>query len=322
MPKQKKPHIVVIGGGTGIFTVLSALKDYPVNLTAIVSMADDGGSTGVLRDQYGVLPPGDVRKALIALAQSSHVMRSLFNYRFDHGDFKGHSFGNLFLSALERVTGNFTHAVKEAAKILYIKGEVIPVTLANTRLYAKLADNTIIAGETNIDIPKTAIRAPIKRVWLAPSAGINPDARRAIERADGIIIGPGDLYTSIIPNLLVKGVRQAIKKSKAKKIYIANLMTKRGETEHLKAPDFVTEVEKHIGRGVLDFAVFNKRKPALKVVERYHKEGSEFIDPSDLDSGARKPKYVLADLLDRGSFARHDPRKKLAKIILSLVGDN
>lgn len=319
MIKSKKPNIAVIGGGTGVFAVLTALKDHPVELTAVVSMADDGGSSGILRDQYGVLPPGDIRKALVALAPESHTLRHLFNYRFDRGDFNGHSFGNIFLSALERVTGSFASSVGQAAKILNIKGRVVPVTLDNTRLYAELTDGAIVVGETNIDIPKVAARAAIKTVWLKPRARMNPEAGRALIAADFIIIGPGDLYTSVIPNLLVRGVPEAIKKSRAKKIYIANLMTKRGETDHLKATDFTAEVEKYVGRGVLDFAVFNNRRPALKVIKRYRKEGSEFIDPSDLDLRARKPKYVLADLLDSGSFARHDPRRKLAKVILSLV---
>lgn len=319
MTKKKNPSIVVIGGGTGIFTVLTALKKYPVSLAAVVSMADDGGSTGVLRDQYGVLPPGDIRKALVALAEAGPTLRRLFNYRFSSGDFRGHAFGNIFLSALEKITGDFASAVEEAARLLQIRGRVIPVTLADTRLYAKLHDGEIIHGETNIDIPKNKLRSPIRKVWLKPEAKINPRAHKAIAEADLIVIGPGDLYTSLIPNLLVHGVVSSVRQSPAKKVFVANLMTKPGETAHLKAGDFVPEIEKYLGRGVVDFAVFNREKPKLPVLMRYRRAGSEFIDPRGLDLTREKPRYVLANLLDSGKFARHSPRNKLARVILGLL---
>ncbi|MBI2055550.1 MAG: YvcK family protein, partial [Candidatus Sungbacteria bacterium] len=297
----------------------TALKKYPVSLMAVVSMADDGGSTGVLRDQYGVLPPGDIRKSLVALAEAGPTLRRLFNYRFGSGDFRGHAFGNIFLSALEKITGDFASAVDQASRLLQIRGRVIPVTLDDTRLYAELRDGEIIRGETNIDIPKNELRAPIRKVWLKPEANINPQARKAMAEADLIVIGPGDLYTSLIPNLLVRGVASAMKQSRAKKIFVANLMTKPGETAHLKAADFVPEVERYLGRGIIDFAVFNKERPKLRVLKRYRRAGAEFIDPRGLDLARKKPKYVLADLLDSGKFARHSPREKLARVILKLI---
>ncbi len=311
-------NIVTIGGGTGSFVVLSALKKYPVHLSAIVTMADDGGSTGMLRDQYGVLPPGDVRRALVALSESSDTLRDLFNYRFEEGGLHGHSFGNLFLSALEKMTGSFDLALREASRILNINGEVIPVTLDDVRLYAKLEDGRTLRGETRIDVPTGSYRARIEKVWLEPEARMNPSVKRVLHNADLIIIGPGDLYTSLIPNLLVQDVAQAIAKSKAKKVYVGNLMTKFGETQEFAAEDFIMEIERYLGEGVLDFAVFNNRKPPPAVLARYKKEKSEFVDASGLPSRRGKMKYVLADLLDSGSFARHSPRKKLAEVLLNL----
>lgn len=329
MPFSQKHNVVVIGGGTGTFMVISALKEYPLDLTAVVSMADDGGSTGILRDQYGVLPPGDVRRALVALSQESETLRELFNYRFENGGLAGHSFGNIFLSALEKIKGNFASAVLEASRVLNVRGRVLPVTLGNVRLHARLSDGKVIKGETNIDIPKTKMRAKIEKVWLSPPAKINKDAKKAISEADLIVMGPGDLYTSLIPNLLVKGVPEAIKKSKAKKVYICNLMTKFGETHNFKAEDFTDEIEKYLGRGVLDYVIFNNKKPHAKVLARYKKEKAEFIEPPIVRSHALPAgrsasnnnglKYILADLLDDGPFIRHNPRQKLARVLTSLL---
>lgn len=299
--------------------VLSALKKYPVNLSAIVTMADDGGSTGMLRDQYGVLPPGDIRRALVALSEPGETLRNLFNYRFKEGGLHGHSFGNLFLSALEKVTGNFDSALREASRILNIRGEVVPVTLDDVRLYAELEDGRVLRGETKIDIPTDSYRARIEKVWLEPEARMNPSVKRVLHAADLIVLGPGDLYTSLIPNLLVKGVAQAIAESKAKKVYVANLMTKFGETGGFRAEDFLREIEKYLGEDVLDFAVFNKKKPSAAVLTRYKKEKSEFVDTRGLPPKRGKIKYVLADLLDSGNFVRHSSRGKLAEILLSLI---
>lgn len=315
---KRKKRVVVIGGGTGTFVVLGALKNYPIELSAIVSMADDGGSTGVLRDEYGVLPPGDIRRALVALSESSKTLRDLFNYRFTKGGLAGHSFGNLFLGALEKTTGSFARAVKEASRLLNIKGEVIPVTLDNVRLYAKLKNGEIIKGEKNIDIPKTKSRASIEKVWLKPKAKLNPDARQVIQKANLIIIGPGDLYTSLIPNLLVGGLSSEIRRSRGKKVYIGNLMTKFGETDNFTAFDFVEEIEKYLGKGVLDYVIFNSKKPSSKILNIYKKEKAEFVYPPFFDKEIKKPKYILADLINSKIPLRHNP-KKLAKVILSII---
>ncbi len=314
---------MVIGGGTGTFMVLSALKNYDLNLTAVVSMADDGGSTGILRDQYGVLPPGDIRRALVALSRNSGILRELFNFRFEGGDFKGHNFGNIFLSALEKINGNFGLAVKEASKILNIEGSVLPVTLDNVRLNARLESGDLVCGETRIDIPKKGkTRARISKVWLRPRANINPEAIGVFKKADLIILGPGDLYTSLIPNLLVKGIAEVIRKSPAKKVFVCNLMTKFGETDDFCAEDFISEIEKYLGAGVLDYAIFNNKKPHTKILARYKKEKAEFITPPVVQHRMldnNKPKFILADLLDDGPFIRHNPRKKLAKVLTKLI---
>lgn len=316
---KKRKNFVVIGGGTGTFTVLSALKKYPVNLSAVVSMADDGGSTGVLRDQYGALPPGDIRRALVALSEESGTMRKLFEYRFENGDFAGHSVGNLFLSALEKITGNFAGAVEEASKILNVKGSVIPVTLDNIRLCAELCDGTLIKGETNIDIPKVGKkRSPIKKVWLEPKAELYDVARKAILNADVIVIGPGDLYTSLIPNLLVSGMPEAIAESKAKKVFVCNLMTKFGETDGFKAMKFFREAEKYIGKHILDFMLINIVRPLPRILKEYKKEGSEFVDFSTLVYMSTRPQFILEDIISEGELVRHDS-VKLAKILFSLV---
>src|SRR3990167_1058978 len=211
--------VVVIGGGTGVFTVLSGLKEYEYELSAIVTMADDGGSTGILREEFGILPPGDIRRALVALSTSDNkILSDLFNYRFKEGaGLRGHNFGNLLLTALERITGSFSSAIAEAGKILSVEGTVIPVTLEKSRLMAELENGKIIKGEMNIDIPSHDGHLKIKRVWLEPNANLNAEAKRALLEADAIVLGPGDLYTSLMPNLLIKGFREALRASKAKK---------------------------------------------------------------------------------------------------------
>lgn len=315
---KKKLKIAVIGGGTGIFPVLSGLKKYPVEITAIVSMADDGGSTGILREEFGILPPGDVRRALVALSFEEELLCKLFNYRFEKGSLKGHNFGNIFITALCKIfNDDFEKAIEATGKILNIKGKVIPVTLGKAKLYARLEDGSLIVGETNIDIPKHDGNLKLEKVFLKPSCKINPRAKKAIFEADILVIGPGDIYTSIIPNLLVKGVKEAIKKSKAKKVYILNLMTKFGETNGFCAIDFVNEVEKYLGENVLDFVILNKKRPPEKILKKYGKKKAFFVEYSKEDFKDRPFKIIEADLLRRGEFLRHDPQK-IAKVIYSL----
>jgi uncharacterized cofD-like protein len=318
----KKRRVVVIGGGTGVFVVLSALKNLPIHLSAIITMADSGGSTGILREEFGILPPGDVRRALIALSHSDNkILAKLFNYRFNESYFlDGHSFGNLFLTALERITGDFQKAILEAGKILNISGEVIPVTLQHCHLLAKLKNGQIIYGEAAIDRRKEKNPSPIKTIWLQPAVKINPLARDAISKADIIIIGPGDLYTSILPNFLVKGVKEAVKKSRAQKIFITNIMTKKGETDNFTTADFIRVFEKFVGRDILDYVLINTRKPDRKRIKKYQEEGSRFVKIVLDKNLLLKYKIIKTDLLRNKGLLRHDPIKlkdALEKIIYS-----
>ncbi|PIR69418.1 MAG: hypothetical protein COU47_03545 [Candidatus Niyogibacteria bacterium CG10_big_fil_rev_8_21_14_0_10_46_36] len=319
---SKKKNIVVIGGGTGTYTVLSGLKKYPVTLSAIISMADDGGSTGLLREEFGMLPAGDVRRALVALSpQENEFLARLFTYRFKEGGMNGHSFGNLILTALERTTGSFESAVEKAAELLDVHDNyVIPVTLSNVRLFAELEDGSVIQGETNIDIPKHDGTLKITRVWLEPKARANIKAVRAIKRADLIVIGPGDLYTSIIPNLLVSGVQKALLESKARKIYVMNLMTKFGETHGFVAQDFIHTIESYLEPGFFDAILVNTGKPQEKVLKKYRTEQAYMVDNyfERTKPGYRgKSKLIKAPFIRGSDLVRHDT-KKLAETIYKL----
>jgi uncharacterized cofD-like protein len=325
-----KPKIVVIGGGTGSFIVLSGLKSYPVQLSTIVTMMDSGGSTGKLRDQLGVLPPGDLRQALVALSESELIWRKLFTYRFDNGDLDGHSFGNLFLSALEKITGSTEKAISYATELLKTRGEVIPVTLENTVLCAKYADGTTLEGETKID-NATEPRARINYMYLHPTAQITPNAKEKIQKADYLIFGPGDLYTSIIPNLLVDGVTEAIHKSKAKKIMLVNLMTKLGQTDCYRASDFVSELCKYLGGVDFDYIFVNNKRPPKALVDWYRRSGDAEVVKDDLGyKKSSNAKIIRADLLSKTkyeqslsdrikrSLIRHDP-EKVARALIKVV---
>lgn len=316
MAQSKKfSKVVVIGGGTGVFSVLVGLRKYPLNLSAVVSVADDGGSSGVLREEFGILPPGDIRRALVALSGSDRILSDLFNYRFEEGGLKGHTFGNIMLTALERITGDFESAVNEAGRILGSAGRVIPVTRSNVRLAAKLENGSVIKGETNIDIPKHDGRLKIVEVFLEPKAEPNKNAVEAIRGADLIVVGPGDLYTSVIPNLIVPGIAEAIRTSKGKKVYVVNIMTKLGETTGFSAADFLRTIEKYLGRAALDYAIINTKHPTPERLRHYEKESAEFVEAGKLP---RKPISIAGDFLRRKGFVRHDP-DTLAKILVSLL---
>ena len=316
---ESPPRVVVIGGGTGSFSVLSGLKKYPLDLTAIISMADNGGSTGILREEFGILPPGDIRRALVALSGAEESLSRLFTYRFPKGSLKGHSCGNLLLTALTNMrNGNFEMAVRDMEKILAVKGRVIPVTLMDANLYAEIENGKIIAGETSIDIPQHDGHLKIEKVYLQPNCLINPCAQEAIQKADLIVIGPGDLYTSIIPNLLVKGVPEAIKKNRGRKVYVSNIMTKFGETNGFKGKDFVCEIEKYLGDNVLDIVIFNNNCPDKKRIQEYEKEEAQFVswEPESF----RKSKFEIQekDLLRESGFIRHDP-SKISRVLWQIL---
>lgn len=310
---MKKQKIVTIGGGSGSFMVLSGLRKLPIELSAVVSMTDDGGSSGVLRDELGVLPPGDVRQCLVALSKSSQTLRELFNYRYPRGGFKGHTFGNLFLSTLEKVTGGFDSAVAEAGRILRIKGRVYPVTLDNTRLVALLKDGRKIEGEDKI-YRNTADLINIKKLRLKSKASINPQLKKVIEQADKIIINPGDLYSSIIPNFLVTGVRQALSKSRAKIICVGNIMTKPGHTDGFTLVDFIRQMEKYIGKNMIGYAMYNKQKPGETLLKKYLRQGETLVQPGDT-SQLPKIKFLGYNLLSRKATAHSDAMANFRSVI-------
>ncbi|MBI2677029.1 MAG: YvcK family protein [Candidatus Yanofskybacteria bacterium] len=312
-------NIVTIGGGTGTFVVLSALKNFDFNLSAIVSMCDDGGSTGKLRDDYGVLPPGDIRRSLVALSSATKSLRRLFDFRFKGGELDGHSLGNLFLTALEKTEGTFHKAVATASEVLNVKGRVIPVTLNNVRLQAELENGKVISGETNIDIPKHNPELKIAKVFLRPEARANPEALEAIKKADLVVVGPGDLYTSIVPNFLVGNIAKAVRFSKARKIFVCNLMTKNGETNNFSVVDFVSVLERHLGRDVLNYVLVNSKRPGSIRLKRYAEEKAQLVTLSrDYKNQLNKTEVLKANLLTKSGLIRHDP-KKLASQILNLL---
>jgi len=313
MGERKRPKIVVLGGGTGSYNVLRGLKAYPVDLTAVVSTMDSGGSTGRLRDEFGFLPPGDLRRCLVALSRDDGLLRTLFEYRFNKGQgLNGHSFGNLFLTVLRDLTGSDASAIREAAKLLHVRGQVLPVTITNCQLGAILENEQVVVGETNISVPKHDHHLRIKKLFIVPHASIFKEAEKAILEADKVVIGPGDLYTSLLPNIIVRGVKPALARSKAKKIYVCNIMTKKGETTGFSAGDFLRELERYLGRGIIEAVVCNDRRPPAPLLRRYAAEGAEFVEPPRGDKRVR-----TADVLGGKDLARHDP-EKLAKVLISL----
>ncbi len=269
MTKSDK-KIVVIGGGTGSFTLLKSLKNYFTDITALVNMADDGGSTGILRDELGVLPPGDVRQCLVALSNSEQI-RDLFNYRFEEGTFEGHAFGNIFMAALEKMTGNFTEGVELASRILNISGRVEPVILNNVQLCMKTAEGEVVRGESKITESGFASSRP--DLWLEPNPKVNPEALFALQKADIVVIAPGNLYSSLAPALLVPEISSAIQASNALKLYVSNLVTKPEQTDGFTVNDFVEEIERFIGAQCIDVVLYNNVKPTKQLLDVYASQG-------------------------------------------------
>jgi uncharacterized cofD-like protein len=262
--------VVVIGGGTGSFTLLSSFKNYTHSITALVNMVDDGGSTGILRDELGVLPPGDIRQCLVALSNEPSL-REVFNYRFDRGSLKGHALGNLFLTALEKMSGNFAEGVELASRILNITGSVEPITLTNVRLVANDKTGKEVKGQYEITDKELQVDHP--KLWLEPEAVANPKALKAIKEADVIIIAPGNLYGSLAPALIVPGIGHALQRSNAKKVYVCNLVTKPGQTDNFTVKDFADEIERFAGGHFLDIVLYNTEKPNDDLLRKYAKDG-------------------------------------------------
>ncbi len=323
--ERRKKRVVVIGGGTGTYTALRGLKKYPFALTAIVGMSDSGGSTGRLRDELGVLPPGDVMRCLVALSSSSRQMRTLMDYRFDKGGLSGHKFGNLFLSALEKMTGSFDAAVETASTLLRINGRVVPVTLDRVDLVAQVGAR-VVHGEEKIQMTK--LNGALKKLWLEPAGRANPKALDAIREADVIVIGPGNFYASLVTNLLVKGIPEAIRKSHAKKVFVCNLMTKLEHTKNYSVADYTALLETYL-RSKVDVVIYNDKKPSPQLLKRYAREGDTLTSWEDLPEGrtllGSNLLSSLAPLSKTGtpkvesSLVRHDP-KRLAALIAKIAG--
>ncbi|MGA8221103.1 MAG: gluconeogenesis factor YvcK family protein [Candidatus Acidiferrales bacterium] len=318
-------RIVALGGGTGLSTVLRGLKEFiagskkerarlPIaDLAAVVTVTDDGGSSGRLRREYQVLPPGDIRNCMVALSKDELLLGKLFQYRFPAGrGLEGHSFGNLFLTALTNVTGDFPKAVREAAQVLAIRGRIFPSTAQNVTLEAELEDGKVVSGETNISKSPKRIR----RVRLVPRR-VRPLAEvlEAIREADLILVGPGSLYTSIIPNLLVDDMAETILRARATCVYIANLMTQPGETEHYSVADHVRAVYEHTRPGLFDFVVINRTRVTPRLLRRYEAQGAEPVQPSFKELKRMGLSYVTGDVLHQDGVIRHD-HSRLAHLLL------
>lgn len=319
---NRKNRICCIGGGTGLFNLLIGLKKIPDTLlTSIVSMSDDGGSSGRLRESFGVLPPGDVRRSLVALSNAPEFMYDVMQYRFKKGgSLSGHNFGNLFLTVLAEVKGSMSEAVKGLGDILNIQGIVLPVTSKSSMLCAEFEDGTVIRGESNIDLGKNRnLEIPIKKIWHEPKVKCEIEVVAAIIFSDLIIIGPGDLYTSVITNLLVNNVPEAITKANSKKVYICNLMTKPGETSYFDASDHIKEIIKYLRDDLLDFTIISDTFLSKKAKGKYAKKGQFPVEIGDLNRLRQltKSRIIITDVGHETDLVRHDSSKlkiEIAKI--------
>ncbi|NLN53630.1 MAG: YvcK family protein [Firmicutes bacterium] len=308
--------VAALGGGTGLSTLLRGLKNYTTRLAAIVSVADDGGSSGRLRENLGMLPPGDIRNCLLALANTEPLLEQVFQHRFQTGEgLAGHNLGNLFLAALTEEFG-FEKAIRVASRVLAVRGEVLPVTLAELNLVAELTDGRIIYGQSSI--PQAG--GTIKKLSLEPAeAEIYPAARKAILAAQLVIVGPGSLYTSILANLLVPGVVQALRATTAHKIYVCNVMTQRGETDNYSAADHLRVLEQHVGKGLFDTVLINNNlQIPAPLLQKYAAEGAVPVQPDVWRLQKMGVRVVACDLLSQEELVRHDP-KKLATAIFTEI---
>ncbi|MFC1667309.1 uridine diphosphate-N-acetylglucosamine-binding protein YvcK [Candidatus Omnitrophota bacterium] len=313
---EKGPKIVVIGGGTGLSVLLHGLKEYSSNITAVVTVADDGGSSGRLREQFGILPPGDIRNCLVALADAEPLMRELFQFRFgNESELKGHSFGNLFITALSKITGDFEKALKESSKVLNIRGRVVPSTFDKVQLVADHQNGQRIKGETKIVEQKS----PIRKVSLDPvSCKPSKESFEAIDEADIIVLGPGSLYTSVIPNLLVSGISERIANSKAPKVYVCNVMTQPGETDNYTAFDHLSTIIMHTHPDIVTNCIVNIGSVPASLLKKYEEERAYPV-LADSDRILERGYTVTEEnIIDTEDYVRHDS-KKLSKIIIDLA---
>lgn len=308
---SKGRRMVVIGGGTGLSVLLRGMKQVTTNISAIVTVADDGGGSGVLREDLGMLPPGDIRSCLLALAEMEPTMEALLQYRFTEGVLKGQSFGNLFVASMNGISGSFEEAVKKMGEVLAVKGQVLPVTLEDLTLYAQLKNGKVIKGESNIPLKCQEEGSPIDFVFIRPrKPAALPEVLTAIDNAEAIVLGPGSLYTSIIPNLLVSAVTERINQSKAVKVYLPNLMTQPGETDGYTVVDHVEALMRNSGLTQLDYVLANAQKVPQGIVDKYRLEGAEMVLPDAADhqrlseQGIQLMEVKAVDI--RKEYVRHD----------------
>jgi uncharacterized cofD-like protein len=311
---RRSPAVVAIGGGTGASGLLRGLKEHTDKLTAIVTVADDGGSSGRFRKEFGMLPPGDIRNCLAAMSDGGPALEKLFQYRFDEGDFKGHPFGNIFLAALTRVTGDFELAVREANRILSVRGQVLPATTSKLSLVAEHADGTKTTGESLVG----KVNKPVTRLSLRPEdAPASEGVVEAIEEADVVLLGPGSLYTSVLPNLLIKQVREALLRTGAMIGYICNIMTQPGETQGFTASRHAQVIIDHIGPDMIDFVVVNTGRIPERLAQAYAAQGAEpvAVDMDALRALPGAPTVIPGDLVYADAVLRHHAGK-LAELCL------
>ncbi|MBI4185871.1 YvcK family protein [Candidatus Berkelbacteria bacterium] len=315
---MKHPRIVAIGGGTGLYNLLRGLRQYPADLTSIVAMTDDGGSTGKLRTEFGVLPPGDIRRSIVALSESPDRMFELFQYRFQRGGVAGHSFGNLFITALREITGSDEQAIDEAAELLRVHGTVLPVTLDDRQLVAELDDGQTVTGQSRIDLSHYEQSRRIVALRLNQPATANPRALAALQATDFIVLGPGDLFGSLIANLIVPGIASAIAKSRARLLFVCNLMTKRGETSGFTVIQYVLTLHQYLAGRIIDSVLYSQLKPRKTVRAAYAAEGAAPVRATLGLNSNLKPRYHRIPMATRGDLLHHDPTK-LARAIWSIV---
>ncbi|MFH1868969.1 MAG: gluconeogenesis factor YvcK family protein [Candidatus Omnitrophota bacterium] len=323
MHLEKGYRVVTVGGGTGLSTLLQGLKQYTSNITAIVTVADEGGSSGKLREEFNVLPPGDIRNCLVALADTEPLMSELFQYRFDgNSTFSGHSFGNIFILAMSKVTSDFEEAVKQSSKILAIRGQVVPSTLKKVRLVAELEDGTTTLGEIHITERKST--SPIKKLSLDPeNCEPTQSSLEAIKNADVVVLGPGSLYTSIIPNLLVKSMAEAINNSPAIKIYVCNVMTQHGETDSYNAAQHLGAILKNTGLNRIDYCIVDNSGIPNELANRYADEGAYKVSAdvegiNKLGTTPIEENFIGIKKINGKDYIRHNPRR-LAKTIIDII---
>lgn len=320
---SRGPKVVAIGGGTGLSILLRGLKEYTSNITAIVTVADDGGGSGILREDLGMLPPGDIRNCILALANTEPTMEKILQYRFEEGSLKGQNFGNLFLAAMNEIHGSFEEAVKETSNVLAVKGKVLPMTLENVTLYAELENGMIVQGESNIPLKNKEYSSSIKRVYMEPKMTYPlEEAIEAIEEADIIVLGPGSLYTSVIPNLLVNNMVGNIYKSKAKVVYIPNVMTQPGETDGYSVFQHVEAILKHSKEDLLDYCIVNVEEIPAETLDKYKGDGAKPVILTHDDEVKLKNnsiKVIKANLVDvKKDYIRHDALK-LSEILTNIA---